>query len=40
MSVYLGYDAITKQYLRSLANANAGGGSASGVDTNGFHNVW
>ncbi len=42
MSVYLGYDAITKQYLRSLANANAGGGgsvsssSGSDVDTNGF----
>ena len=38
MSVYLGYDAITKQYLRSLG----GGGrsvstsSGSGVDTSGF----
>ena len=43
MSVYLGYDAITKQYLRSLANANTGdgggggsGSGSSGVDTNGF----
>ncbi len=39
MSVYLGYDTITKQYLKSLANTNAGGGgasSSSGVDTSGF----
>ncbi len=39
MSVYLGYDAITKQYLRSLTGGGAGSGSSSGssgVDTNGF----
>ena len=35
MSVYLGYDAITKKYLRSLAGGEGGSGS-SGVDTNGF----
>ena len=35
MSVYLVYDAITKQYLRSLAGGEGGSGS-SGVDTNGF----
>ena len=43
MSVYLGYDAITKQYLRSLAGGGGGvisgsgsGSGSSGVDTNGF----
>ncbi len=41
MSVYLGYDAITKQYLRSLGggSVSAGSGSSSGssgVDTSGF----
>ena len=33
MSVYLGYDEITKQYLRSLTG---GGTSASSVNINGF----
>ena len=32
MSVYLGYDEITKQYLKSLG----GGGVSDSVDTNGF----
>ena len=35
MSVYLGYDTVTKQYLKGLT----GGGGASlssGVDTSGF----
>ncbi len=41
MSVYLGYDAITKQYLRSLTgggstSSSSSSGSGSGVDTNGF----
>ena len=40
MSVYLGYDAITKQYLRSLTGGGGGGSSSSsgssGVDTSGF----
>ncbi len=41
MSVYLGYDAVTKQYLRRLSNGLGGGGATSGssdtgVDTNGF----
>ncbi len=40
MSVYLGYDTITKQYLKSLAGsgASSGGGSSgsTGVDTKGF----
>ncbi len=41
MSVYLGYDTVTKQYLKSLANTNAGGstetgGGGSSVDTSGF----
>ena len=36
MSVYLGYDAITKQYLRSLAGGSVSSSSGSGVDTNGF----
>ena len=33
MSVYLGYDEVTKQYLRSLTG---GGTSASSVNINGF----
>ena len=33
MSVYLGYEEITKQYLRSLTG---GGTSASSVNINGF----
>ncbi len=38
MSVYLGYDAITKQYLRSLTggSSSSSGSDSSGVDTNGF----
>ncbi len=38
MSVYLGYDAITKQYLRSLGGGGSvsSGSGSSGVDTNGF----
>ncbi len=32
MSVYLGYDEVTKQYLRSLT----GGGTTAGPNTNGF----
>ncbi len=39
MSVYLGYDAITKQYLRGLTGGSVSSGSgsgSSGVDTNGF----
>ena len=39
MSVYLGYDTVTKQYLKSLAGGGRNGSSASsssGVDTNGF----
>ena len=42
MSVYLGYDAITKQYLRSLggggsvSSSTSSGSGSSGVDTNGF----
>ncbi len=36
MSVYLGYDSITKQYLRSLAGGGGSVSSGSGVDTNGF----
>ncbi len=39
MSVYLGYDTVTKQYLKSLAGGGGSGSSASsssGVDTNGF----
>ena len=41
MSVYLGYDTVTKQYLKSLSGGSteAGGGgasSSSGVSTNGF----
>ncbi len=34
MSVYLGYDEITKQYLKSLGGG--GGGVSDSVDTNGF----
>ena len=39
MSVYLGYDTVTKQYLKSLAGGGGGGSSASsssGVDTSSF----
>ena len=40
MSVYLGYDTVTKQYLKSLAGGptggRGGGSDGSGVDTNGF----
>ena len=36
MSVYLGYDAITKQYLRSLGGGGSVSSGSSGVDTNGF----
>ena len=41
MSVYLGYDTVTKQYLKSLAGGAGSGGTSSGsggtsVDTNGF----
>ena len=39
MNVYLGYDTVTKQYLKSLARGGGSGSSASssfGVDTNGF----
>ena len=40
MSVYLGYNEVTKQYLRSLGGGGGGGSSSSsgssGVDTNGF----
>ncbi len=35
MSVYLGYDAVTKQYLKSLAGgAGAGSGGGTSVDIN------
>ncbi len=33
MSVYLGYDTVTEQYLKSLTGDNT---DSSGVDTNGF----
>ncbi len=33
MSVYLGYDTVTKQYLKGLTDSSGGGSS---VDTNGF----
>ncbi len=33
MSVYLVYDTVTKQYLKSLTGGNT---DSSGVDTNGF----
>ncbi len=39
MSVYLGYDTVTKQYLKSLAGGGGSGSSASsssGVDTSSF----
>ncbi len=37
MSVYLGYDTVTKQYLKSLTGGNTGSsGGGSSVDTNGF----
>ncbi len=42
MSVYLGYNEVTKQYLRSLgggvisSDTSQSSGSGSGVDTNGF----
>ena len=35
MSVYLGYNEVTKQYLKSLGGGG-GGGVSSLVDTNGF----
>ncbi len=35
MSVYLGYDTVTKQYLKSLGGAGPGSGGTS-MDTNGF----
>ena len=35
MSVYLGYDTVTKQYLKSLTGGG-GASSSSGVDTCGF----
>ncbi len=36
MSVYLGYDEITKQYLKSLTGGGGGTTSGSGPNTNGF----
>ncbi len=36
MSVYLGYDTVTKQYLKSLGGAGSGSGGGTSVDTNGF----
>ena len=37
MSVYLGYDTVTKQYMKSLTGDNTGSsGGESSVDTNGF----
>ncbi len=37
MSVYLGYDEITKQYLRSLTGGSSSGGSTdSGLSASGF----
>ena len=38
MSVYLGYDTITKQYLKSLAggSTSTGSGGGSSVDIRGF----
>ena len=35
MSVYLGYDTVTKQYLKGLTGGG-GASSSSGVDTSGF----
>ncbi len=36
MSVYLGYDTITKQYLKSLTGGSTDTSSGSGPSTNGF----
>ncbi len=37
MSVYLGYDTVTKQYLKSIAGAGASSGSGgTSVSSNGF----
>ncbi len=37
MSVYLGYDTVTKQYLKSLTGGGGSGSNLSpGVDTSGF----
>ncbi len=37
MNVYLGYDTVTKQYLKSLAGGGgSGSNSSSGVDMSGF----
>ena len=36
MSVYLGYDTITKQYLKSLTGGSTSTSSGSGPNTNGF----
>ncbi len=35
MSIYLGYDTVTKQYLKSLVGAGSGSGGSS-VDLSGF----
>ncbi len=36
MSVYLGYDTINKQYLRSLAGGGTSATSGSDLNINGF----
>ncbi len=36
MSVYLGYDTVTKQYLKCLTGGNTNSRGGSSVDTNGF----
>ena len=40
MSVYLGYNEVTKQYLKSLGGGGSGGGGATGggggASTSGF----
>ncbi len=36
MSVYLGYNEVTKQYLRSLGGGSGSSASSGSVDTNGF----
>ncbi len=36
MSVYLGYDTMTKQYLKSLTGGSTSTSSGSGPNTNGF----
>ncbi len=36
MSVYLGYDEITKQYLRSLTGGGTSASSGSDLSINGF----